>query len=92
MSTHPDGGYASSIAKKCIRWGASPRAGQALIMAAKIRALRQGRFFVVTEDVFAFATSVLRHRVTLSPEAQTSGLGVEDILESSFQELRHNWD
>ena len=88
MATHPETEFASAEVKKYVRYGASPRAGQALILAAKIRAVREGRFHVATEDIFAFAEAVLRHRVMLSFEAQADGLTIEKILANSFKELR----
>ncbi len=78
--------------KKYVRYGASPRAGQALILAAKIRAVREGRFHVATEDIFAFAEAVLRHRVMLSFEAQADGITIEQLLANSFKELRARWE
>jgi len=92
MATHPKTGLASSLAKKCIRSGAGPRAAQALMLAAQIRAVREGRFHVLSEDVLAFATAVLRHRVTLNSEAQKSGVEIDEILEHSLQELRQRWE
>jgi len=92
MATHPETELASAEVKKYVRYGASPRAGQALILAAKIRAVREGRFHVATEDVFAFAEAVLRHRVMLSFEAQADGVTIEQLLANSFKELRQRWE
>jgi MoxR-like ATPase len=91
MATHPDTALANADVKKYVRYGASPRAGQALILAAKIRAVRAGRFHVATEDIFAFAEAVLRHRVMLSFEAQADGITIEDLLANSFRDLRAAW-
>ncbi len=92
MATHPHADMGRSVGvKKYVRCGASPRAGQALIMAAKIRAVRAGRFYIITEDILAFAIAVLRHRVTLTPKAQMENLVVEDILMNMLQELYHHW-
>jgi MoxR-like ATPase len=92
MATHPETEHATAEVKKYVRYGASPRAGQALILAAKIRAVREGRFHVATEDIFAFAEAVLRHRVMLSFEAQADGVTIEQLLANSFQELRRRWE
>ena len=92
MSTHPETEHASAEVKKYVRYGASPRAGKALILAAKIRAVREGRFHVATEDIFAFAEAVLRHRVMLSFEAQADGITIEQLLANSFKELRAHWE
>jgi MoxR-like ATPase len=92
MATHPETELASAEVKKYVRYGASPRAGQALILASKIRAVREGRFHVATEDIFAFAEAVLRHRVMLSFEAQADGITIEQLLANSFKELRQRWE
>jgi len=68
-ATHPDGDCATETAKKYVRLGASPRAGQALISAAKVRALMQGRFNVSYNDLNELAYPVLRHRMKLNFEA-----------------------
>jgi len=83
MATHPETGSASASVKKFVRYGASPRAGQALLLAAKIRALLQGRFHVASEDLLAFALPSLRHRVLLNFEAQADVLITEVCEEKS---------
>ncbi|MFD2784959.1 AAA family ATPase [Hymenobacter rubripertinctus] len=62
------------------RWGAGPRAGQALILCAKARALLQGRFAATQEDVRALAPAVLRHRILLNFNAEAEGLTTEDAV------------
>jgi len=79
-ATHPELLSASEYAKKYIRFGASPRAGQALITAGKVRALMQGRFNVSYDDINTLAYPVLRHRVKPSFAAVTEGVTVEDII------------
>jgi MoxR-like ATPase len=61
--------------------GASPRAGIALLRVAKARALLRGRDFVAPEDVKAIAPAVLAHRLILAPEARSSGLDAEDLVQ-----------
>lgn len=86
-ATHPDSECASEAAKKYIRVGASPRAGQALISAAKVKALIKGRFNVAYSDVEELAYPVLRHRIKMNFEAiaervspdSTIGLIVEEV-------------
>lgn len=68
-ATHPDSECASEAAKKYIRVGASPRAGQALISAAKVMALIKGRFNVAYSDIEELAYPVLRHRIKMNFEA-----------------------
>ena len=62
-NTHPEIDGASATAKKYIKYGASPRAAQALVTAAKVRALMNGNYNVSYEDVNALAGPVLRHRI-----------------------------
>jgi MoxR-like ATPase len=92
MCTHPETALASPEVKKYVRYGASPRAGQALILAAKIRAVREGRYHVASDDVLHFAEAVLRHRVMLSFEAQADGITIESLLSNSFKQLRQSWE
>ncbi len=68
-ATHPDSDCATETAKKYVRLGASPRAGQALISAAKVRALLLGRFNVSYDDINKLAYPVLRHRMKPTFEA-----------------------
>ena len=63
-----------------LRWGAGPRAGQALVLAAKARALLHGRFAATREDVGALAAPVLRHRLLLSFAAEAEQRSADDII------------
>ena len=78
--THPELENASSVAKKYIKYGASPRAGQALITATKIRALMHGNYNVSYEDINALAYPVLRHRIKVNYNAINDHLTVEDVI------------
>jgi len=60
--------------------GASPRAGIALLRVAKVRALSEGREYVLPDDVKAVAEPVLAHRLILGPEARAAGLGAADLI------------
>ena len=66
--------------KKYVSWGAGPRAGQSLILAAKARALLQGRTYVALEDVRAVAPPVLRHRIMLNYHADAEGITPDQIV------------
>ncbi len=79
-ATHPDGECASEAAKKYLRMGASPRAGQALISAAKVMALIKGRFNVAYADINELAFPVLRHRIKLNFEAIADRVSPDDII------------
>ena len=63
-----------------VRWGAGPRAGQALVLAAKARALLNGRLAATREDVLALAAPVLRHRILLSFAAEAERKTADDVV------------
>lgn len=86
-ATHPDSDYASETAKKYVRLGASPRAGQALISAAKVKALMNGRFNVSYNDINELAYPVLRHRMKLTFEAIAERVSADEIVEMIIHEL-----
>ncbi len=73
-STAPD------FVKKYVSWGAGPRAGQSLILAAKARALLYARSYVAIEDVRAVALPVLRHRVITNYSAEAEGISPDEIV------------
>lgn len=79
-NTHPELENTSEIAKKYIKYGASPRAAQALITAAKVRALINGNYNVSYEDIDALAYPVLRHRIKVNYSAINERLGVDDVI------------
>jgi len=79
-ATRPDQPDAPDFIKRWIRWGASPRASQNLIIAGRARAAMQGRFNVAREDVAALAPLVLRHRVIRSFQADADGKSTDDII------------
>lgn len=79
LATHP-GPDADPQTNRLVRFGASPRAGQAIILTAKARALLDGRPCVSQEDVDATTLPSLRHRVVLSFEADAEGIGVGELL------------
>ena len=72
-ATRPDTSTLAYV-KEWIRWGAGPRAGQALILTSKARALLKGRYSVLMEDIHAMATPVLRHRVLMNFKAEAEGI------------------
>jgi MoxR-like ATPase len=74
--------------KQHIGWGAGPRAGQALVLASKARALMQGRLAVTREDIGAMLLPVLAHRVLRNFEAEADGIAIADILQSLRNEIR----
>ena len=86
-ATHPDSECASEAAKKYVRLGASPRAGQALISAAKVKALMNGRFNVSYNDINELALPVLRHRIKLTFEAAAERVSADEIINMIVAEL-----
>ncbi len=92
MGTHPETESATAEVKKYVRYGASPRAGQALILAAKIRAVLNGQFNVSHEDILASALPILRHRVMLNFEAQADGLDPDQLLSKIIEAQRAEWN
>jgi MoxR-like ATPase len=72
-ATRPDTTTVNYI-KEWVRWGAGPRAGQALILTAKARALLKGRYSVIMEDLHAMAPPVLRHRILLNFKAEAENI------------------
>ncbi len=79
-NSHPELEKTSDVARKYIKYGASPRAAQALITAAKVRALMNGNYNVSYEDINALARPVLRHRITVNYAAVNDRLGVDDVI------------
>ncbi len=86
-ATHPDGECAAEAAKKYIRVGASPRAGQALISAAKVKALIKGRFNVSYSDVEELAHLVLRHRIKMNFEAIAERVSPDQVITMIVDEV-----
>ena len=80
LATHPDTEFAPERVKQFLRWGASPRAAQALIRAARVRALSQGRPHVAFEDISHFAAEVLQHRALLNYDGQAENISVSDLI------------
>jgi MoxR-like ATPase len=69
----------NQMVKDNVRWGAGPRAGQALILTAKARALLHGRFSVLDEDIKQMSLPVLRHRILLNFKAEAEGVKADDV-------------
>ncbi len=86
--THPELENSSEIAKKYLKYGASPRAVQALITCAKVRALINGNYNVSYEDIDALAYPVLRHRVKVNYTAINDKLTVDDVLAKLIAETK----
>ncbi len=86
--THPELDAAAPVAKKYLKYGASPRAAQALITAAKVRALIMGRFNVAYEDIDALAAPVLRHRIKINYAAINDKLNTDSVIAELVKETK----
>jgi MoxR-like ATPase len=87
LSTHPDSEFATERVKQFVKWGASPRAAQALIRAARVRALADGRPHVAFEDIRSFANEVLQHRVLLNYDGQAESLDIGELVQECIKSL-----
>jgi MoxR-like ATPase len=87
QATHPDGEGASEKVRRFVRTGASPRGAQAMLLAAKIRALFQGRYAASIDDVKASAAPALRHRILLNFEGEAEGVRTDDCISEILKEL-----
>ncbi len=81
LATHPQSEHATEIVKRYVRYGASPRGAQVLVMGGKVRALLKGRYNVAFEDIQAVALPGLRHRVILNFEGEAEGISTDQLVE-----------
>jgi MoxR-like ATPase len=79
-ATHPDGDRASPPVKRYVRWGASPRGAQSIVLAAKAAAMIEARPHVTAEDIRWATPAALRHRLVLGYEATAEGVGTDAII------------
>ena len=87
VATHPHSELASPLAKKYVRYGSSPRGAQAIVLAAKVRALRTGRANIAFGDIREVAAAALRHRLILSFEGQADGVQPDTIINEVLDTL-----
>jgi MoxR-like ATPase len=87
-ATHPNSSDSPEITQQYIRYGASPRGMQALILAGKIIALLDGRYNVAFDDLQAAALPALRHRLILNFEAQAEGVSSDTIIQTLLSQLK----
>ncbi len=86
-ATHPDRDDAPDIVKRYVRYGASPRGAQSLLLAAKFSALLAGRLHVSPEDFSDIIAPSLRHRIVLGFRAEAEGLSVERVIQAITEEV-----
>ena len=87
LSTHPDSRHAADTTKQFLRYGASPRGAQTLILAARVHALLDGRVNVSFDDVRSVALPALRHRVIRNFEGEAEGVEPDDIVGRIVEEV-----
>jgi MoxR-like ATPase len=87
QATHPTEDDSLDVVKRFVKFGASPRGAQALLLAAKIRALFEGRFAPSNDDVRASTLPALRHRVLLNFEGEAEGVKTDDVLKAILKHL-----
>jgi len=87
LATHPKTGTALPITNQYLRFGSSPRGGQVLVLAAKVRALTQGRFNVSYDDIAAVAASALRHRLIVNFEAEAEGITTDHVIQQILKDV-----
>jgi MoxR-like ATPase len=88
LATHPDGEFATKMVNQFVRFGASPRAAQALVLTGKCRAIMSGRAHVSAEDINAVLLPAMRHRVLLNFEGQAEGITADMVLENVMEQLK----
>ena len=92
LATHPQGPYAPEAANQYLRWGVSPRGAQTIALAAKVRALLEGRYNVSFEDIRRFYLPALRHRVVLNFEAQAENVDPDEVLKNILESVPEKLD
>jgi MoxR-like ATPase len=86
-ATRPDDPHATALVKRAVRWGAGPRAGQALVLGAKAHALLAGRAAVAPEDLRRVAAPVLRHRVLPTFAAEAEGIDADRVVADLLERI-----
>ncbi len=89
--THPELENTSEAAKKYVKYGASPRAAQAIVTAAKVRALMNGNYNVSYEDIDELAYPVLRHRIKINYNAVNDRLNIDGVIKLLVEENRKHF-
>ena len=87
LATHPENAEAPAITRQYVRFGASPRGAQALMLAAKIVAMMEGRYNVAFEDIRSVALPALRHRLILNFEGEAEGVSSDNVIEEILKSV-----
>ena len=80
LATHPDNEHAPAAVRRFVRYGASPRGAQAMILGTKIAVLLAGRYNVSFQDLQTMAFPALRHRIILNFEGEAEGISTDDVI------------
>jgi MoxR-like ATPase len=88
LATHPDQPDAPALVKRYVRYGASPRGAQAIILGAKVNALFSGRYNVAFSDIQTVVYPALRHRLILNFEGEAEGVTVTKVIEEVIKTVR----
>jgi len=88
LASHPNSAHATAMVNKYVRYGASPRAAQALVVGGKIRALLHNRLHVSAEDVRALALPALRHRILLNFEGEAEQVDTDRIVADIIEKIK----
>jgi MoxR-like ATPase len=87
QATHPESQEAPELVKRFVRYGSSPRGAQALLLAAKIRTLFEGRFAAAVDDIRAVVRPALRHRILLNFEGEAEGVKTDQVIEAILKNV-----
>lgn len=87
LATHPEHAAATEATRRYVRYGSSPRGAQAIILAAKIRAILDHRYHVSRDDIRSVVHPTLRHRLILNFEGQAESIQTDDVLDSILETL-----
>ena len=92
LGTHPELDKPTAMVKQYVRFGSSPRGAQAVIKAAKIHAIFEGRFNVSNDDIRFAAVPALRHRTILNFEGEAEGISTDDIIRDLIKNTKETAD
>jgi len=86
LATQPDKEYSTDLVRKYVRYGASPRSAQAIVLGAKVSALMQGRLNAAQDDILKMLLPVLRHRIIMNIEGEAGNISTVDIIEEIIKQ------
>ncbi len=87
LSTHPRGQFATPKVNQYLRFGASPRAAQTIMLGAKVKALLDGRGNVSVDDIRSVALPAMRHRCLMNFEGEAEGMSTDDVIRNVIETL-----